>query len=155
MSFTFWGYLDQRWIDKKIEEYNLCSYEIVENLEDFGYEAKQLLSSPNPVIYCLIELIISQLIERVESNFELPQTQLETIRESLQDTIFVNALDSHLDASYVFEKLEGEILEDLKSNNGFEEIDEELETKSVNRVATEQATNELAKLRTLFSEYDF
>ena len=155
MSFTFWGYLDQRWIDKKIEEYNLCSYEIVENLEDFGYEAKQLLSSPNPVIFCLIELIISQLIERVESDFELPQTQLETIRESLQDTIFVNALDSHLDASYVFENLEGEILEDLKSNNGFEEIDEELETKSVNRVAIEQATNELAKLRTLFNEYDF
>ena len=78
----------------------------MENLEDFGYEAKQLLSSPNPVIFCLVELIISQLIERVESSFELPQTLLETIREALQDTIFVNALDSHLDASDVFENLE-------------------------------------------------
>ena len=78
----------------------------MENLEDFGYEAKQLLSSPNPVIFSLVELIISQLIERVESSFELPQTLLETIREALQDTIFVNALDSHLDASDVFENLE-------------------------------------------------
>ena len=78
----------------------------MENLEDFGYEAKQLLSSPNPVIFCLVELIISQLIERVESSFKLPQTLLESIREALQDTIFVNALDSHLDASDVFENLE-------------------------------------------------
>lgn len=155
MSFTFWGYLDQRWIDKKIEEYNICSYEIVENLEDFGYEAKQLLSSPNPVIFCLVELIISQLIERVESSFELPQTLLETIREALQDTIFVNALDSHLDASDVFENLEDEIFQELKNNNGFEEMDEELDTVSGNTIAIQQATDELGELRSLFTEYDF
>jgi hypothetical protein len=134
MSFTFYGYLDQRWIDNKINEYDLCSYEIVENLEEYCFEAKQILNSPNPVIYCLINQVIGQFIDRLEKDFNLSSGLLEKIRERLDETIFINALDSHLQSIYVFENIQEEIKEEL----GELEIIDQFE-----------------KLKNLFEKYDF
>ena len=139
-SFTFWGYLDQRWIDKKIEEYNIDSYEIVERLEDFGYEAKQILNSPNPVILVIVELIIDDLIESIDDSYDISFGLKDQIREKLQETVFINCLDSHLDSSYVYEQFEEEIKEEF----------ENLQTLQINEIETT-----LGKLKELFEEYDF
>jgi hypothetical protein len=154
MSFTFYGYLDQKWIDNKIEEYNLNSCDIKDLLEEYGFEAKQLIDSPNPIIYCLINLIIDQLMEKRElENANLSEDLLERIREDLRDTIFVNCLDSHLQALDVFESYKEEIHQNLIDNcqdslNGIWENPEDPEIKK-------QIQEQMEKLENLFSEYDF
>jgi hypothetical protein len=113
MSFSFYGYLDQYWIDNKIKQYDLDSWEIVEMLEEYCFDSKQILSSPNPLICCIIDLIIQQLTDKLENEFSLSEELIENIREKLQDSIFTNSIDSHLGANDVFEVHQQEIMNEM------------------------------------------
>jgi hypothetical protein len=134
MSFTFYGCFDQHWIDTKINQYSIDSFEIIGDLEEYCYDAKQILNSPNPVIYCLINQILSQFISNLESNYDFSSELLEKIRENLEDTIFINAFDSHLQTSYVFENLKEAIIQELVELEIIDQFEE---------------------LKNLFEKYDF
>jgi hypothetical protein len=154
MSFTFYGYLDQQWIDRKMDEYDICSYDIKDLLEEYCFEAKQLLDSPNPIIYCLISLILDQLMEKLEKDeSNLTQNILERIREDLRDTIFTNCLDSHLSALDVFDDYEEEIKQELEeaTNDSLNGIWEDSEDPEIQ----EQIKQKIEELRALFEKYDF
>lgn len=141
MSFTFYGCLDQRWIDTKQYDYDIRSDDVIDLLSDFGFEAKQILESPNPIIMCLIELIIGELIDELERDFNFGWELLDKIRESLNDTVFINSIDSHIGADWVFQQLETEFEEHFQG--GYFEPDEE------------KVMEEMEKLKQTFLKYDF
>ncbi len=136
MSFSFYGSIDAAWIDTTIMEFNISSSDVVDEVKYSGFEAKAILDSPNPVIYCLINLIIEQLLEN-DLIQELSQDLQTKIREQLQETIFTNCYDSHLQANDVFSNLKDQILDELEEQNSGE------------------AHCEIQKLEKLFADYDF
>ncbi len=115
MAFSFYGYLDQDWIDSKIQEYGIYSGDIIEIVEELCFHAKSILDSPNPVIYALLDCIARQLFETDEVQ-ELSDGIKEQFFSSVYETFFVNCLDSHMDPCDVVDKMKDEIIKDLKES---------------------------------------
>jgi len=115
MTFSFYGYLDQDWIDSKIQEYGIYSGDVIEIVEELCFDAKSILDSPNPVIYALLDCIARQLFETDEVQ-ELSDGVKEQFFSNVYETFFVNCLDSHMDALDVVEKMKDEIIQDLKES---------------------------------------
>ena len=109
----FYGSFDQHWIDTKMDKFDLYNQDIIEKVKDFGWEAHAILESPNPVIYCILDTIANKLFDRPEMEVLSWQT-MDILREKVQDTIFVNCLDSYLETQEVFEQNEILIRADLK-----------------------------------------
>lgn len=132
MAFSLYGYLDQRWIDTKLEEFNIYSGDIIGLVRDMGFEATSILESPNPIIYGILEYITNDFCEHklVE---ELSDSLRDAIREGIYETYFINALDSHMAPYEVIDDLKERILEEYTElypelNNS--EIEERFQTLS-------------------------
>ena len=134
MTFSFYGCLDQAWLDDKMTTYDLCRYEIMDELENYGFEAKQLIESPNPIILAMLNLVINELTNKLKSKYFFTDRLLDNIREQLQETVFVNCIDSHLDADYVFKNLTDDIKLELEDLDNLELLKD---------------------VESLFNEYDF
>jgi len=115
MTFSFYGYLDQNWIDSKIQEYGIYTGDVIEIVEELCFDAKSILDSPNTVIYALLDCIARQLFEYDEVQ-ELSDGVKEQFFSNVYETFFVNCLDSHMDALDVVEKMKDEIIQDLKES---------------------------------------
>jgi hypothetical protein len=134
MTFSFYGCLDQAWLDDKMTTYDLCRYEIMDELENYGFEAKQLFESPNPIILAMLNVVINELIDKLKNNYDFTDKLLDNIRELLQETVFVNSIDSHIDADYVFKNLVDDIKQELEDLDNLEQLE---------------------AVENLFNEYDF
>jgi adenine-specific DNA methylase len=137
MPFTFYAPLDQNWIDNKVEKYDLCKYEILDELKEGYYNIEQIIDSPNPVIRSIIYLLINQLIDRLKTE-EISQKLQEKIRDELEGTVFINSIDSHLSAYDVFDDFKRKIRKDFKK-----------------KLARGQAKRKLKELENLFDTYQF
>jgi hypothetical protein len=115
MSFSFYGYLDQNWIDSKIQEYGIYTGDVIEITTDLGFDAKSILESPNPVIYAVLDCIARQLFDSDEVQ-QLSDGVKEQFFSKVYDTFFVNCIDSHMAPDEVVEKMKDEIVEDLKES---------------------------------------
>lgn len=117
MTFSFYGYLDQQFIDNLTDTHNLDSSDVKDELESIGYTAEQILDSPNPIIYAMFYLLVNKLMNELRELVTLDDELEEEIRIDLIESIYTNAMCSSLQAIYIFEKYQDNLEEVLKVQN--------------------------------------
>lgn len=129
----FYKELDQKWINNKIDEYEIDIENIKDEIKGFGCSLSDVLESPNLIITIIMDLIIRQLIEKLE-DYKISGKLKDQIQESLQESTVVNSICSSIDTSGVFENYQDEILQELKKLKKAKMLEE---------------------IKSLFSKYDF
>jgi hypothetical protein len=146
----FYQTLDQFWIEKKLNTFEIENFDIVSKISDFCFDSKQILESPNPVICCICDLIINRFIE-LELIQDLSESLVERIREALESTVFINSIDSHIDFCDVYqdfkEDIKKEITQHLQDDEYYSNCDDLNYCERVAELETEYYS--------LFNNYNF
>jgi hypothetical protein len=148
--FSFYGYLDQHFIDKIADSFDIDPYEVKDMLVDYGFDLRAVLDSPNPVIMCIFELVTDKLITQLE-DYNLSNSLIEDIREGLRESIYVNAMCSGFEPLEVFQGLEDSIMDELK---GQEERGEDRYNEGVGGDEEGGYMAKLSEINDVFTSFD-
>jgi hypothetical protein len=92
-SVLGWGSLDINFLENKMEEFNLDSDDVIEQIESIGSDKLDI----NNWIYCTFDIQANKFLDKVEEYAK--DNNIDFDKDDIEIEIFINYLDSFLNGN--------------------------------------------------------